>query len=264
MESSKLSDVFLSALIITYNEEHNIKAVLENLDFADELIVLDSFSTDKTVEIARSFQNVKVVQHPFENYALQRNHAISLAKNPWILFLDADERITAELKNEIIQTIQKKNSLAAYNFHRTFMVKNAKLRFSSWQTDKIIRLFQKDKAHYSEQKIVHEKLIVTGEIGKLKNKLIHYSYNDYSSYRQKMINYGKLKAKEESIKGTNPTFFHFYIRPIYQFIYQYILRMGILDGKKGVIICYLNSLSVYVRFQELKEIKTQNIKISKI
>jgi len=258
IEISSAKKPLLTALIITYNEEHNIKGVLKNLDFADEIIVIDSFSTDKTAEIARNFQNVQVVQHPFENYALQRNFALSLAANPWILFLDADERISVDLKNEIIQAIQKKVSLSAYNFHRTFMFESSRLRFSSWQTDKIIRLFQKDKAHYSEQKIVHEKLNVAGEIGKLKNKLTHYSYNDYSSYKQKMVHYGKLKAKEASSKGTNPTIFHFYIRPIYQFIYQYFIRLGILDGKKGVIICYLNSLSVYVRFQELKKLKSQS------
>jgi ADP-heptose:LPS heptosyltransferase len=248
----------LTALIITYNEEHNIKGVLKNLDFADEIIVVDSFSTDKTVEIARSFQNVQVVQHPFENYALQRNFAISLATNPWILFLDADERLTQKLKKEISQIIQQKDSFPAYYMYRTFMFENSRLRFSSWQTDKIIRLFQNDKALYSEQKIVHEKLHVTGDIGKLKNKLTHYSYNDYSSYKQKMVHYGKLKAKEASSKGTNPTIFHFYIRPVYQFMYQYIIRLGILDGKKGVIICYLNALSVYVRFQELKKLKSEN------
>jgi ADP-heptose:LPS heptosyltransferase len=254
-EISSTKKPLLTALIITYNEEHNIKGALGNLDFADEIIVVDSFSTDKTAEIARSFQNVKVVEHPFENYALQRNFAISLATNPWILFLDADERLTQKLKKEISQIIQQKDSFPAYYMYRTFMFESSRLRFSSWQTDKIIRLFQNEKAHYSEQKIVHEKLNVTGDIGKLKNRLTHYSYNDYSSYKQKMIHYGKLKAKEASSKGTNPTIFHFYIRPIYQFIYQYFIRLGILDGKKGVVICYLNALSVYVRFQELKRLK---------
>jgi ADP-heptose:LPS heptosyltransferase len=248
----------LTALIITFNEEHNIKELIENIAFADEIIVVDSFSSDKTLEIAKSFETVKVVQHPFENYALQRNFAIAQSTNPWVLFIDADERLTPELHKEIIQTIQQKDALSAYYMYRTFMFENKKLNFSGWQTDKIIRLFQNDKALYSEQKIVHEKLNVTGEIGKLKNKLIHYSYNNYSSYKQKMIVYGKLKAKEEFAKGTNPNFFHYYIRPIYQFVYQYLIRLGILDGKKGAIICYLNALSVSARFQELKKLKSQN------
>ena len=96
----------LSALIITYNEEHNIGPVIENLDIADEIIIVDSFSTDETTRIATTYNNVTVVQHPFENYATQRNYAISLAKNSLILFLDADERLTPELKEEIVETVR--------------------------------------------------------------------------------------------------------------------------------------------------------------
>jgi ADP-heptose:LPS heptosyltransferase len=246
----------VSALIITYNEAENIRSAIHNLDFAAEIIVIDSFSTDQTTAIASSHNNVKVVQHAFENYAAQRNFAISLAKNNWILFLDADERISAELKDEIMEVVSQEESFSAYFFHRTFMFKNKKLLFSGWQTDKIFRLFKKDKANYASQKIVHEKLIVNGRIGKLKNKLIHFSYKDYNSYKQKMIHYGKLKAQEEFNKGTQPNFFHFYIRPLYQFLYQYMIRLGILDGKKGIIICYLNALSVFIRFQELKKMKS--------
>jgi glycosyltransferase involved in cell wall biosynthesis len=250
--------VLLTALIITYNEENNIESVIKDLDFADEILVIDSFSTDQTVAIASACKHVKVIQHAFENYATQRNFAIDLAQNNWILFLDADERLSTELKDEIIEIVNQKNTQSAYYCYRTFMFKNTKLHFSGWQTDKIFRLFQKDKAHYDLHKIVHEKLIVNGNIAKLKNKLIHYSYKDYSSYKQKMILYGKLKAKEELNKGTQPHFFHFYIRPLYQFLYQYIIRLGVFDGKKGIIICYLNALSVYIRFQELKKMKALN------
>lgn len=258
IQQIKYQKQLLSASLITYNEEGNIAAILDDLGFADEILVIDSFSTDKTVEIVKSYSNVQLFQHPFENFSEQRNYAIGLASNPWILFIDGDERLTPELKQEIIQIIQEKKSCSAYNIHRIFMFKNTKLHFSGWQTDKIFRLFQKDKAHYSSQKIVHEKLIVTGAIGKLKNELVHYSYDDYSSYKQKMVLYGKLKAKEEFEKGTKPVFFHFYIRPLYQFVYQYVIRLGILDGKNGIIICYLNALSVYVRFQELKKMKSKN------
>lgn len=246
----------LSALIITKNEEHNIASVIENLDIADEIIVVDSFSTDKTIAIAASYNNVTIVQHLFENYATQRNYAVSLAKNSWILFLDADERLTPELKEEILETIQLKEAYSAYYFSRTFMFKNTKIRFCGSQTDKIFRLFRKENAHYNLEKIVHEKLIVTGKIGTLKNKLIHYSYRNYFDYKQKMIFYGKLKAKEAFKKGIKPTFFHFYIRPVYLFLNIYLFRLGFLDGKNGIIICYLKAFSVYTRFQELKKMNS--------
>ncbi|MFC6875989.1 glycosyltransferase [Flavobacterium myungsuense] len=248
----------LSGLVITYNEEHNIEKVIEDLDFADEIIIVDSFSTDNTVKIAQSYKNVKVYQYPFENYAAQRNYAISLSLNPWILFLDADERLTPALKEEIIQTVLEKKSHSAYYFFRISMFKNTKLNFSGRQTEKILRLFKKENAYYDLQKTVHEKLIISGTIGTLKHKLIHFSYSNYSSYKQKMIRYGFLKAGDELLKGTNPTVFNLYIRPIYQFIYLYIIRLGVLDGKNGLIISYLNALSIYVRFRELKKMKLKN------
>ena len=245
----------LSALIITRNEEQNIQNVLENLSFADEIIVVDSFSSDRTFEIASSFKNVKTVQHSFENFAAQRNYAINLASNSWILFIDADERVTPNLKKESETVINEENNAVAYFMCRTFIFKDKRLRFSCWQTDKIIRLFKKENAFYNHEKIVHEKLVINGEVRKLKNKLIHFSYSTFDDYKQKMIFYGKLKAQEELSKNTKPNFFHFYIRPAYQFLNQFVIRLGFLDGKKGLTICYLNALSVSERFQELKKIR---------
>ncbi len=253
----------LSALIITHNEDQNIHSVLENLSFADEIILVDSFSSDQTFEIASSFKNVKTFQNKFENFAAQRNYALSLASNPWILFIDADERLTADLKKEIELVITQENNVAAYYMYRTFMFNTKKLHFSGWQTDKIIRLFKKENAFYNHEKIVHEKLIINGETEKLKNKLIHFSYSSFQDYKQKMIFYGKLKAQEELAKNTKPNFFHFYIRPAYQFLHQYFVRLGFLDGKSGLTICYLNALSVHVRFQELKKLRSKN-EISRI
>lgn len=246
----------LSALIITYNEEKHIKAVLENISFADEIIVIDSFSNDKTVELVQSFPKAKLIQNKFVDYSSQRNFAIECAKNPWILFIDADERFTDELREEVIETVQKPDACSAYLFYRIFYFKNEHLHFSGWQTDKIFRLFQKDKARYVTERLVHEKLKVVGNIGKLKHKLIHYSYTDYESYKDKMISYGKLKAKEEMSKGLKPNFFHFYLHPAYKFLYQYLVRLGFLDGQKGIIICYLNALSVSARYRELKKLRS--------
>lgn len=245
----------ITGLIITLNEERNIKSVIENLHFVDEIIVLDSYSSDQTVEIIKSFPHVKLYQNKFENFTDQRNLALTYAENEWVLFLDADERITPKLKAEILTEIQKPETADAYFFKRKFKFKNKNLNFSGWQTDKNVRLFKKSKAIYTKERLVHEILSVDGQIKTLKNKLIHYSYLDYKSYKAKMISYAHLKAQELHQKGVKPNYFyHFLIKPAYRFLHSYFIRLGILDGKKGIIICYLNALSVYHRYPELKRL----------
>jgi len=244
----------ISGLVITFNEERNIEELVRNLDFVDEIVVVDSFSTDKTIEILHKFPKVKVIQNKFEDYTKQRNFALTFVKNPWILFLDADERITPELKIEILQTVENPNAKDTYYVYRKFMFKNNALRFSGTQTDKNFRLFKKENTYYKKDLLVHETLDITGKtIGILKHKLIHYSYTNYQEYKQKMISYGRLKAKELYNKGKK-TFFYHYVKPIYKFLYAYIIRLGFLDGKKGIIICYLNALNVWVRYRELKKL----------
>jgi len=241
----------ISGLVITLNEEKNIQSIIDNLNFVDEIIIVDSFSTDKTAAIAKANPHVKFIENKFENYSSQRNFALSLASYPWILFLDADERIPEKLKNEILLTVSRNTTEDAYFFYRKFMFENSPLFFSGWQTDKNIRLFKKDKASYIPGRLVHEKLKVQGTVGKLKSKLIHYSYNDFESYKAKMTVYGRLKAKELFSKNLKPNAFHYYIKPAYKFLHSYIIRLGVLDGKKGVIISYLNAYSIYIRFKEL-------------
>lgn len=244
----------ISGLVITFNEEKNIAALIENLSFVDELIIVDSFSTDKTKEIAEKYPNVIFVQNKFEDFTKQRNLALNLSNYSWILFLDADERISENLKNEILSTVKKPETASAYYFYRKFMFKNKPLHFSGWQTDKNIKLFKKEKAIYRIDRLVHEKLIIEGSEEKLKHKLIHFSYVDYISYKNKMISYGKLKSKELFLKKFKPNWFHFYVKPIYKFLYSYLIRLGVLDGRKGIIICYLNALSVHITYQELKKL----------
>jgi glycosyltransferase involved in cell wall biosynthesis len=249
----------LSVLIITLNEERYIKSLLEDIDFADEIIVIDSYSTDKTVEIIKSFTNVKLIQNQFINYTSQRNFALDHAKNDWILFIDADEIITPKLKVEILSTINNKDAASAYLIYRIFMFKNKKLNFSGWQTDKIFRLFNKSACRYNEDRMVHEKLIVKGKIAVLKNKIIHFSYISYQEYKLKMKKYGILKANEKIKKGQNPAKLLLFFHPIYTFLYQYIIRLGFLDGIRGVIICYLNAYSIFIRYKEIRRINASRI-----
>ncbi len=245
----------ISAVLITFNEIRNIDAVLTNLQFADEIIVVDSFSTDGTVAQIKKRPNVRFLQRPFVNYTEQKSFAMNQASNDWVLFMDADERLTDPLKNEILKTVNSEQQAVAYYFYRTFMFQNQVLRYSGWQSDKNFRLFRKSKVAFTKDRIVHETLIVDGKIGVLKNKLIHYSYNNYEDYKGKMIKYGQMKAQEELGKDYNPNAYHFLFRTFYKFFNHYILRFGFLDGKKGMIISYLNALGVYSRYKELKRLR---------
>ncbi len=250
----------LSALLIVYNEIKHLPDVIDTLSFADEIIAVDSFSTDGTYEALQEDSRVQVFQKKFEDYASQRNYAISKATYNWILFLDADERISNELREEIQKIIRSANPKAAYYFYRKCMFKDKPLLFSGYQTDKIYRLFQKDKVQYIPSRLVHEDLKVKGESGILKHKLLHYFYEDYNSYKGKMVAYGKLKGKELYLKGERYSVLKRYLRPFYKFINHYIIRLGILDGKKGWIISKLNALSATERYKELKRLHASSPK----
>ncbi len=245
----------VSAVFITFNEIIHIDEVLTNVQFADEIIVVDSFSTDGTVERIKKRPNITLIQRPFVNYTDQKSYAMSLASNDWVLFMDADERLTDRLKNELLKTINGDAKAVAYYFHRTFMFRQKVLRFSGWQSDKNFRLFRKSKVAFTKERIVHETLIVDGPVDVLKSKLIHYSYKDYQDYKGKMVKYGQMKAQEELAKDYSPNLYHFTFRPGYKFFNHFIMRFGFLDGKRGVIISYLNALGVYSRYKELKRLR---------
>ncbi len=252
------SDQKLSAVIITYNEIDYISDCINSVLFADEIIVVDSFSKDGTWEFLEAHPKIKAIQHPFENFTEQKSFALEQATNNWIYFFDADERVTPSLEKEIINTINDKNAADAYWNYRSFMFKNKRLYFSGWQTDKVYRLFKKNKCKFVNDRIVHETLQVNGTESKLKEKLIHFSYKNYDDYKGKMIKYGQLKAIEENNKGKKWTIFHQYLRPTWKFLNHYVMRLGIFDGKKGIIICYLNALGVYERYRALKKLSSKS------
>lgn len=244
----------LSALLIIYNEVNHIDKIINNIDFANEIIVIDSYSNDGTFEKLLKFKHVKTIQHHFKNFADQRNYALIQAKFDWILFIDADERITPELKTEILNEINIEQNIVAFKFKRLFIFKNKKIRFSGFQTDKTYRLFKKGHILYDENRIVHELPIINGKSKVLKNKMLHFSFKSWEHYKSKMERYGSLKALEMYNKGKKASIFHFAFRPLYKFLVNYIIRLGFLDGKEGFQLCYLGAYGVYYRYCELKKL----------
>ncbi len=253
-----MTDNKITALIITYNEMGYIQRCLDSIDFVDEIVVVDSYSTDGTYEYLKERPGVKVIQHPFVNFTLQKSYALNQASNDWVLFLDADEVVPEELKEEIMTTVDSDEEHVAYWFYRQFMFEEEPLNYSGWQTDKNYRLFRKSRAKFTDRKIVHETLEVEGSSGILKNKLTHYCYKNYEDYKGKMLRYGRLKAKEDFYRENAFNYFYYIFKPAWKFFNHYILRLGILDGKKGRIICYLNALGVLERYRELKRLEVKN------
>lgn len=239
----------ITALAITYNEEAHVKRYVENLSFADEIIFVDSYSSDNTVALAESL-GVKVYQNEFQDFSSQRNFAITKASNDWVLFFDLDEVINFDLRKEIVQRINETtNNKVAFLIKRHYYFMGKIIKFGGWQSDKAIRVFNKNFCHY--QGLVHESVVTTGSVGELKNALDHFSYKSFDNYNDKLNLYSKLQAEHLYEKGIKPSFYHFFIRPSYRFLWQYFFRLGILDGKEGFILAYIHSFSVFKRYLQL-------------
>ncbi|MEC9209122.1 MAG: glycosyltransferase family 2 protein [Bacteroidota bacterium] len=241
----------LTTIIPTRNEEHNIVAAIKSVDFADELIVVDSFSKDKTVELATPLADT-ILQREYENSASQKNWAIPQAKHKWILLLDADERVTPKLKKEVIEIINSNTTISGFWIKRQNYFMGKKVKFSGWQGDKVIRLFKRDECKY-EDKHVHAEIISNGQIGILKNKLIHNTFISKKIYLQKLERYAKWQAKDYDKKVKKINAYHTIIKPLVRFFKHYIIQLGILDGYIGFIISSYQAKAVKMRYNYLQE-----------
>jgi len=241
----------LTAIIPTFNEESNIEAVISSVSFADEIIIVDSFSTDNTLTIAEKY-NVKIIQRNYKNSASQKNWAIPQATHNWILIVDADERISEKLKNEIIETLKKTKKNCGFWIRRENHFMGKKIKFSGWQNDKVFRLFTKN--HRYETKSAHAEIITNKNNKTLKNKLTHYTFKSYHHYKNKINQYAIWQAQDLIKTKNNINIFHFYIKPVFRFLKHYIFMLGFLDGKAGLKLSFLQAYGVYLRYKKLQEL----------
>lgn len=245
----------LTAIIPCKNEEDNIEDVIESVDFADEIMVVDSFSTDRTVELARKHTDF-ILERKYDYPADQKNWAIPQANSEWILLLDADERVTDELKSEVLEILKGDPEKDAYWIRRDNFFMGKKLRFGGTQSDKVIRLFKRDTCSY-EDKHLHEEIITDGEVGILKNKLEHYSYKSLEHYLNKITRYTVYGANDFDHKTGAITPYHYVVKPAFKFFSFYVLKLGFLDGFVGFIVAALASYSVMLRYAKLSEIRRE-------
>ena len=245
----------ITAIIPTLNEEERIQNSLKSAEFADEVIVIDSYSTDRTVEIVKQ-SNAKLLQRKFDDFSSQKNYAIDQASNDWILWIDADEVLTEELQKEIKSAIENAKELVGFYIYRVFFFKGKKMRYTGTQNDKLIRVFNRKHCQYEGK--VHEKIKADGKLGVLENKILHYSYISFDRYIIKLNQHSALKAEELFEKGKMITPFHIIIKPIARFIKHYFVKLGFLDGFYGFIISFALSYGVLVRYIKLWNLKQKH------
>lgn len=244
----------ITAIIPTLNEEEFIEEAIASVAFADEIIVIDSFSTDRTVELAEAHE-VKIVQRKFDNFSNQKNYALDLASHDWIYVLDADERVSQALQSEILEAVDHPGDCVGFYAFRTFYFKGERIRYGGWQTDKVIRLFKKDSCRY-DGKLVHEKIEYDGEIGFLKNRIDHFSFRGMEQYKGKLDLYARLQARELMQVYKEIPLGHRWVKPGFRFLVLYFIRFGFLDGKHGYTLARLHARAVrqrYVQFDSLKK-----------
>jgi len=246
----------LSVAIITYNEEANIKECLESVKWADEIVVVDSFSTDKTLEICREYTD-RVFEKEWSGFSEQKNYAIEHTKNSWILAIDADERVSEGLREEIGEILKSGPSCDGYFIPRKSYFLGRWIRYGGWYPDYSIRLFRKDKGRF-ERREVHESVRIDGRTGRLKNPLEHYTYRNLSGYIERMNRYSTLAAREMRKGGRRACLGDIIFRPFFTFIRMYIFQQGFRDGRYGFILSILYSYYTFTKYAKLWEMKTSD------
>ena len=242
----------LTVVILTRNEEHNIAACIESVRWADEVVVFDSFSQDRTVDIAQEL-GARVIQHPFRNYADQRNTALEAVESQWVFFVDADERATPELAAEVRLAIEDETK-AGWWVPRHNYIFGKLTRHAGWFPDYQLRLLKREYARYDPPRQVHEVVILDGEEGHLKNVLIHYNYDNLSQFLERQNRYTAYEARILYDQGIRPRWRSFILQPLREFRRRYVSLQGWKDGLHGLLLssfmAYYNFV-MYVRLRRL-------------
>lgn len=240
----------LSVIIITMNEAANIRACLESVAWADEIIVVDSGSTDATSEICREF-GARVFVHDWPGFGVQKNRALGYAANEWVFSLDADERVTSELRSAIEAVLRnEEDACAAYRISRLSSYCGRFMRHSGWHPDHIVRLFRRDAARFSDD-LVHERLLVEGQIGQLDGELLHYAFDNLEEVLHKVNRYSSAGAAMLQQRGRNASLGGAVLRGLWSFLRTYVLRGGFLDGREGFMLSVSNAEGTYYRYLKL-------------
>ena len=241
----------VSAVMITYNEAKNLQRTISQLSWCDEIIVVDSFSTDGTDRLARDM-HCKVIQRAFESYGEQKSYAISKARNDWVICLDADEFLTSELVEEIKLGLQQTGNVQAFAFPSNLVFRTQRFRFGRESKRMVVKLFNRNTCHVSTDR-VHERIIVNGKIKNLQGRLLHFSYRDITQYFIKFSRYTEWGAEKYFLEGKRKSMPVILISLPYYFLRYYVADRNFLNGMNGFYWSALMSFYHFVKYIKLED-----------
>lgn len=242
----------ISAILITRNEEENIRDCLASLSFADEIVVVDSGSTDNTEEICRSDPRVRWFAEAWKGFGPQKNSALDKAGGPWIFSIDADERVTVELAREIAGLDLSSSPVEGYRVPRRSFFGKRWVRYGGWYPDHTIRFWRKGSGRFVDRS-VHEVVHLSGPAGTLRGDLLHYTYRDEADFLERMERYAALGAQEMRKEGKRATPLDLLFRPPATFLRMFLLRRGFLDGALGFRLALLYARYTFAKYAKLRE-----------
>ncbi|MGH7336589.1 MAG: glycosyltransferase family 2 protein [Myxococcota bacterium] len=241
----------VSVIITTFNEDVNVAECVESALWADEILLVDSFSTDKTVEIARRYP-IQILEREYFGSAAQKNWAMDRVHHDWVLIIDADERVTEPLAREILATLATRPAVNGYYIRRENIFVDKVIRHSGWSTDKVVRLFRKDKGRYPNRR-VHADLEIEGPVPVLEHAFLHYTFRTFDQYFPKFLNYAEWGAAQAFRDGRRAGVAELVFRPWWRFTRTYFLQRGLLDGAHGFVLCALQAFGVLLKYARLWE-----------
>jgi glycosyltransferase involved in cell wall biosynthesis len=241
----------LTVIVPTFNEEDNIRECLESVQWADDIFVVDSFSTDRTLEIAREFTD-HVVQHEYVNSATQKNWAIPQVESDWVMVVDADERVTPALRARIQGVLENGADVEGFQIRRTTTYFGRVIRHCGWHKDYLVRLWRNGKGRYEDLE-VHADVLVDGKVGRIEEPLMHHTYRSMADYMERFDRYTTWSANDLYNRGKSASWSDLTLRPLWRFFRMYILRRGFLDGKHGFVLCAFAASSVFAKYAKLWE-----------
>ena len=242
----------LSVAVITLNEAHHLRRCLESVAWADELVVVDAESSDKTVQVAREFTD-RVIVRPWAGFAAQKNFALDQCAGEWTLSLDADEEAAPEVRAEIMATVTDPRAHDGYALRRQNVFLDRFIRHGGLYPDWQVRLFRHGRGRF-EERVVHESVSVTGSIGRLSGHLVHRSYDGVSDFIERANRYSSLAAEQLIRDGHRVRAGDLIVRPLGRFLSMYLVKRGFLDGRRGLLLASLYAYYVFMRSAKVWEV----------